>query len=98
MDDVVHLGGNIQLEGFRHLDGGSMVILKKIVGTYARKFSDGFPEFKGLSLSLNKQEDVFELTGNVALGERQVASQIADKNLFFALDRVLKDLEKGVNS
>ena len=98
MEDVVQLGGNIELAGFRELDGGSMVILKKMVGNYARKFSNGSPDFKGLALTLNKQGDVFELQGNVTIGEKKVASQLADKNLFFALDKVLTDLESGINS
>ena len=40
MEDTVELGGNIQLNGFSRLDGASMIILKKIVGNYAKKIAE----------------------------------------------------------
>ena len=40
MDDNVQLGGNIELSGFRDIDGASMVVLKKIIGNYARRLSE----------------------------------------------------------
>ena len=40
MDDTLELGGNIELTGFRELDPGSMIVVKKIIGNYARKFSN----------------------------------------------------------
>ena len=46
MSDALQLGGNIELSGFREIDPASMVIIKKIVGNYARKFSDHFDGFE----------------------------------------------------
>jgi len=34
MSDELQLGGNINLSGFKEIDSGSMVVLKKIVGNY----------------------------------------------------------------
>ena len=39
--DVLELGGSIQLSGFSGIDGGQMVVVKKIVGNYAKRLSDG---------------------------------------------------------
>ncbi|MBD3259811.1 hypothetical protein GF371_04255, partial [Candidatus Woesearchaeota archaeon] len=44
--ETIKLGGNIELSGFRDLDGGTMVILKKIVGNYVRKLSDNSEKFE----------------------------------------------------
>lgn len=35
--DTLELGGNIQLTGFSELNGGQMIVLKKIVGNYCEK-------------------------------------------------------------
>jgi hypothetical protein len=31
-DNVLQLGGNIELSGFSNLEGGAMIVLKKIIG------------------------------------------------------------------
>ena len=46
--DKIELGGNIELVGFKELDHASMVVLKKIVGTYAKKFSEANSDFEKL--------------------------------------------------
>ena len=44
MDGSLKLGGNIELFGIENVQPAQMVVLKKIIGMYARKFSE-----KGLS-------------------------------------------------
>ena len=38
-EDLVVLGGNIELSGFGSIDRSSMFILKKIIGSYVRRYS-----------------------------------------------------------
>lgn len=91
------LGGNIELAGFRSLDGGSMIVLKKIIGNYARRFSDNYGS-ENLSLHLDRLADSFVLTGTITgKGKTHTASH-SDKNLFFLADAVLKKLEESINS
>lgn len=96
MEDALQLGGNIELTGFRDIDRSSFVIVKKIVGNYARKFSDNCASFEGLQLhlkSLNESGSKFELHGKLSEKGGTLVAKETDFNLFFVLDRTLKKLE-----
>ena len=98
MDDSQQLGGNIELAGFREIDGGSMIVLKKIIGNYARKFSDRLEGIDKLSLTLKKIHDSggkpkYELHCMLASKGQQYTSELTDYNLFFVVDKVLKNVE-----
>jgi len=98
MDESQYLGGNIELSGFREIDGGSMIVLKKIIGNYARKFSDRLNNVDRLSLTLKKIHDSggkprFELHGMLSAGGQQYTSELTDYNLFFVTDKILKNIE-----
>ena len=96
MVETIKLGGNIELTGFSELDGGSMIILKKIVGSYARKFSDSLKDFEKLVLELNEQGNELEINAKIVVGGKETSANAKDKNLFVAVDRVLKELEKNI--
>ena len=49
-EDTLELGGNIELSGFKDLIPGSMTIIKKIVGTYAKRYGDLVVNFEKLQL------------------------------------------------
>ena len=96
MAETIKLGGNIELTGFSDLDGGSMIILKKIVGSYTRKFSDSLKDFEKLVLELNKQGNELEINAKLMVGGKETKANAKDKNLFVALDNVFKELEKKI--
>ena len=52
---MIELGGNIVLNGFRDLEPPELVVVKKIVGTYARKFADQLGEETRLQLRQQTQ-------------------------------------------
>ncbi len=88
MDGAVRLGGNIELFGVENLDGATMIVLKKIIGTYARKFSE-----KGLdrlSVAFVGKEIKVEAVSQGSLH----AAQAAHDNLFFSLDQALKEIQQ----
>jgi hypothetical protein len=87
------LGGNIELAGFRELDGGSMIVLKKIIGNYARRFTDNYGSEK-LLLRLDRLAGSFVLTGTATRKGQDHTADHSDKNLFFLIDIVLKKLEE----
>lgn len=91
------LGGNIELTGFRDFDGGSMIVLKKIIGNYARRFADQHGSEK-LMLSVSRSGDAFALTGSVLKQGQTITAEHADKNVFFLVDAVLKKLEQKITS
>lgn len=86
------LGGNIELWGFGALDMGSMIVLKKIIGNYARKFADTHGSEK-LALRIAAQGDSFALNGSVVAQGREMSAAHEDKNVFVLVDAVLKKLE-----
>ena len=101
-EETLELGGNIVLTGFQALDRDTMVVLKKIVGNYARKFSDKSKGFEQLSLRMKlihaqEHSEKYELNGMVVVNGKQYTSEITDKNLFFAVDKVFKKIEAMIN-
>lgn len=92
MAETVELGGNIALTGFSEIDGASMIILKKIIGRYAKDVSEKDNDFKRLELVLVKTEP-YEMTA-VLTAKEEKKTNASDLNLFIALDNVLKKLEK----
>ena len=98
MEETVELGGSISLTGFNSLEPGMMVVVKKIVGTYAKKFSETFADFENLSLRLKsiherEKSQKWEMTGKVLAKGKAYTAEVTDRNVFIILDKVLKKLE-----
>ena len=90
------LGGNIELSGFKELDGASMIILKKIVGNQAKRFSE-LGDFERLSLKMKavhktEKSEKYEIHGTLKSAGQHIHAEAIDRNLFFAVDKVLKRL------
>lgn len=93
MEDILQLGGSIELSGFGSLDGGMMIILKKIVGNYARRMSDMSKKFESLSLNMKTVHDnQFELHAKLLDNGKITASSAVERNLFTAVDAALKKI------
>lgn len=98
MEDEITLGGNIQLSGFKEVDGGSMVILRKIVGNYARKFSDRSNTFESLSLRLKtvhqtEASQKHEIHAKLIDNGKPYTAEVLERNLFVAVDSGLKKVD-----
>jgi len=101
----MELGGNISLSGFSERDFTEMIVVKKIVGQYARKFTDHVPDFSRLSITLKEVHGhaKHEIVTKIQAGGREYDSEVTDVNIFVALDKTLKhcweqvqkDLEKS---
>ena len=102
MEETLELGGNIQLAGFGEIDRNSMIIVKKMVGNYARKFQDHCEAFEGLKITLknvHKSEahpGRFELHSKLLDKGKPYATEATDNNLFVTLDNTLKKLESSI--
>lgn len=98
INDSIELGGNIELNGFSKIDRSNMVIVKKIVGTYAKKLYEHGNKIDKISLHLkNVHQDQgqgkFEIHAKVISEGKPITSETINNNLFFALDDVLKKIE-----
>lgn len=98
MDDFVQLGGSIELSGFRDIDGASMVVLKKVIGNYAKHMSEISGKFEKLSVVLKlihegESSKKFEVHAKLINDGNHLVSQVVERNLFVAIDNVLKNVK-----
>ena len=87
--DTITLGGGIELTGFKNIDPGMFIVVKKIVGSYVRTFSEKHKDFEKLILN----NDGKEMKAELKLKEKSFDVKFKVNNLFIALDSVLKELE-----
>lgn len=93
--DSKELGGNITLVGFKAVDRAEMVVVKKIIGSYARKLSDTVPGFEGITLTLKvvhrtEGSEKYELHAKARIKGSIIAAEVVERNLFVGLDDLLK--------
>jgi ribosome-associated translation inhibitor RaiA len=96
-DDNIVLGGNIELVGFKDLDGGSMIILKKMIGNHVRKMSETAERFEKLTVTMKRvggRGNKFEVNAKMLDNGRPVNSEVIDFNLFFTVDKALANIQK----
>ena len=90
---MIELGGSITLDGFSDRDYAELIVVKKIVGRYARQLSDAYSGFQSLGVRLEAGEPhIVNVTCN--LETRKAEAKKSDRNLFVALDSALKDITK----
>ena len=103
MDEVLQLGGNIELTGFGGLNASEMIVVKKIVGNYARRLEDVCTNFNGLKLKLKPLHQAgdkvrnFELHGQVVDDGRVVPAGTTEHNVFVGVDSVCKKLVSEIS-
>ncbi|MDD5178415.1 MAG: hypothetical protein PHT54_04020 [Candidatus Nanoarchaeia archaeon] len=89
---TIELGGNIKLSGFKDLEPAKLIVVKKMVGAYAKKIADK-QQFQELALIMKEvHSSNFELKANVTIEGKVLHSEMTDYNLFFAMDKVLNKL------
>lgn len=98
MDEETHkLGGNIELTGFRAIDSSSMIVLKKIIGNHAKRISELTKKLETLHITLKsvherEKSEKYEIHAKVIDDGKVYASEVTDRNLFAAVDSVLKKI------
>lgn len=96
-EDFQELGGQIKLTGFKEIDAGSMVVLKKIIGNYARKISDNSDKFEGLQVTLKTIHESgghpkFEVIAKAVNSGHAHSVEVTDRNLFVTVDEALRKI------
>ena len=51
-ENSITLGGNIELSGFSNLDGGQIIVLKKIIGNYVNRIGTITSNFEKLNMTM----------------------------------------------
>jgi len=103
-EETIELGGSIRLSGFSEVDGGSMIIIKKIVGSFVKKVNEKNPKFQSLTVTLKKihASKESETTGKFEIHtllatDKNYNAEVTDMNLMFAIDKVLKKVEASMD-
>lgn len=94
---MIELGGNITLVGFKELGYAELVVVKKVVGNYARKISDRFPidELKIHVKPIHQTTDEvtkFELKTELLTEGKHYHSDLVEHNIFIGLDKSMKKI------
>ena len=89
MEDIIQLGGNIELIGFKELDMAKMVVLKKMVGSYAKTMSEKKSDFSKLKVTGAKEGDNLKINAEMT-ADKAYSGEETGTNLFVILDSALK--------
>ncbi|MAG20110.1 hypothetical protein CL618_01625 [archaeon] len=92
MEDNIELGGNIFLNGVGSLDRDNLIVLKKMVGTYAKEISEKHEKFEKLTITLKDKE----LEASVVIDGKEVKNNVKYDNLFMGLDEALKKVQEEI--
>ena len=96
------LGGNIELTGFRSIDSSSMSVIKKIVGTYAKRLAELTKKLEILHITLKpiherEKSEKYELHVKVIDNGKVYASKTTDRNLLTAIDSALNKIVNEIH-
>lgn len=86
--DRVQLGGNIELVGFQAVDPSRMIVVKKIVGNYAKTLMETNSLFSGLCVTL-ENNDPYTISAIAESTDAAEKGACSHANIFFALDGAL---------
>ena len=92
---MIELGGNIKLDNFDYVDLPTLIIVKKLVGNYAKKIHDNIAPFDELKVGLIEKEvegKRVELGASLTSNEKICEAFASDVNLFFAIDKALRKI------
>jgi ribosome-associated translation inhibitor RaiA len=100
VDENIELGGKIFLSGFKNLRRDELLIAKKVIGSYARKFNDGLENYESLNLHLkpihNPESEKYELNAKLINDGKPTTSNVTDHNVFICIDSALKKIEEQI--
>ncbi len=94
-DEVIRLGGNIELKGFDDIDRQHMMILKKIIGNHVKDLTSTGANYQKLELCLTGcNGGCFSLDATLVCDETMRATH-EHTNLLMAVDGLIKKLYNG---
>ncbi len=97
MDESHNLGTNIELSGFRNIDSPSKDVLKKMISNHIHRISELCKKVDNLHITLKpiherERSEKYEVHAKLNNNGKIFVSEAVDRNLFVAVDDVLKRL------
>lgn len=87
---MIELGGNIKLDNFEGIDGGTFVVVKKIIGNYTKQISEKNKNFK--EIIVTKEGDTGIKVKCVC--DKEINVEVKEKSLMFSLGKALDEVLK----
>lgn len=96
--ESINLGDTIQLSGFKELEHGALIVVKKLVGTQVKKFQESIKDFQRINIHLKtvhktEQNMKYELHAGLIHGGKNINVETIDRNIFMALSSIFEKLE-----
>ncbi len=91
-NETISLGGNITLNGFQNIEGGKMIVLKKIIGNHTRQIQEKKSDYEKLVITLEGEETNATIKAEVTAGGSQTTAEDTQNNIFTAIDGALKKI------
>ena len=89
-NDVLELGSMIKISGFRVIDGGKLIVAKKMIGNYVKKIEERHEDFREIYIHLKiVHGNKHEIQVKTLIGGDARHFNAVDYNLFVALDSAL---------
>ena len=100
-EEIINLGEMIQLSGFKVVEPGEMVVIRKLVGSQVRKFQEMIDNFERLTIHLKpvhktEKNMIYELHADLIHSGKNLNVQTESRNLFMALSDIFRKLEELV--
>jgi len=97
-NEMINLGNSIQLSGFKIVNSGEMIIIRKLVGSQVRKFQDMIPGFERLVINLKpvhktKKNMLFELNSELIHEGKVMNAKSENRNLFMGVSELFVKFE-----
>lgn len=89
-EDTIELGGKIQLAGFKDIEPGKLIVVKKVVGNYVRKIEEKNLGFESIHIHLKQvHNSEFEVQVKIMINGQPKNGEVTGNNLFVVLDKAL---------
>lgn len=90
--ETISLGGNIELNGFQNIEKAKLVVLKKIIGNYAKQMQENKSDYKKLVITLEGNESNAKIRSELIAGNNSIRGNDTQNNIFVAIDGSLKKI------
>ncbi len=90
--ETISLGGNITLNGFQNIEGGKMIVLKKVIGNYTKQIQEKKANYEKITITLEGEENNATIKAELTAGGSQTLAEDTQNNIFVALDSALKKI------
>lgn len=84
---MIELGGNIKLDGFENLEPALLIVVKKVVGNFARQYSEK-TNVKELLINLEDKEKN-KVSVKLQCDKEDIEESGKGDNLFYTLNGLL---------